>query len=445
MNRLLFGVLLLLLSPHVFAVPAIQQWTTNKGALVSFTQATEIPIVDVRVVFDAGAARDDGKAGLAALTNSLLSEGAGQLNADQIAERLDDVGAQLGSSSHRDMAVLSVRSLSDEKVLREAIGLTSLILSSPTFPERSFERKRKSMLVGLRASLQNPASIAEKAFMKAIYGSHPYASPPDGTVESLNAMSVDDVRQYYKKYYVASNAVIAIVGDISRNKAEALAEVLTGSLPAGEKAPALPGVEMIEGKMVRINHPSTQAHIWVGQPGMTRTDADYYALYVGNHTLGGSGLVSLLSDEVREKRGLAYSAYSYFSPMRMAGPFQMTLQTKSDYAVKALDVMRETTKNYLEGGITQEQLTASRQNITGGFALRLDSNKKLAEYLAMIGFYGLPLDYLNNFNSRIEAVTVEDVNDAFRRRVTPDKMVTIIVGPDTLPVAANSDNQEVTN
>jgi len=445
MNRLLSGVLLLLLSQNIFAVPVIQHWATSNGAQVFFTPATEIPIVDVRVVFDAGAARDGGKAGLAALANGLLPEGAGKLNADQIAERMDDVGSQLSAGSLRDMAWLSVRSLSEEKVLRDTIGLMSLILSRPTFPERSFERQRKNMLVGLKASQQDPSSLAEKAFMKAVYGAHPYASPPDGTEETLNALTLDDIRQYYGKYYVSSNAVIAIVGDLSRHKAEALAEVLTSGLSVGGKPPQLPEVAAVEGRVIRIEHPSTPTHVWVGQPGMTRTDPDYYALYVGNHTLGGGGLVSLLSEEVREKRGLAYSVYSYFSPMREAGPFEMALQTKSGNTVKALKVMRETTRRYLEDGITQKQLTASKQNIIGGFALRLDSNRKLAENLAMIGFYNLPLDYLNNFNSRIQAVTVESVNDAFRRRVIPKNMITVIVGPDSSPVAVNSANKEITN
>lgn len=437
---LLFGVSFLSLSSHAFAIPVPQHWTTANGARVYFMSATEVPIVDVRMVFDAGAARDNGKAGLAALTNSLLSEGAGQLNADQIAERLDAMGTRLGAQSLRDMAILSIRSLSDEKVLNDSVALLSLMLSKPTFPKRSFERQRKKMLVGLQASLQDPNSIASKTFMKVIYGSHPYASPPDGTVENLNDMTIKDVYRYYKKYYVSSNVVIAIVGAISRDKAEVLAEKLTSGLSVGKKAPALPKVRMTKNKVVKINHPSTQTHIWAGQPGIKQTDPDYYPLYVGNHALGGSGLVSLLSHEVREKRGLAYHASSYFSPMRAAGPFHVTLQTRSEYTEKAFNVMRNTVKRYLETGITQEQLTASKQNIIGGFALRLDSNAKLVEQLAMIGFYGLPIDYLTDFNSRIEAVTVEAVNEAFRRRIIPKSIVTVIVGPDR-PPAANPDSE----
>ena len=442
MNKFVFWILFLLFPQLVFAVPAIQHWTTGNGTKVFFTQANEIPIVDVRVVFDAGAARDGDQAGVATLTNSLLTEGAGKLSADMIAERLDNVGAQMGSGSLRDMAWLSLRSLSEEEVLNEMIGLMSLVLSRPTFPKRSFERQRKSMLVSLRASQQNPSSLAEEAFMKAVYGSHPYASPPGGTEESINSLTPADVKRYYEKYYVTRNAVIAIVGDLTRAKAEALAEVLTGGISVGDKAPELPEVKAVESQTVRVDFPSTQTHVWVGQPGMKRTDKDYYPLYVGNHALGGSGLVSILSDEVREKRGFAYSVYSHFSPMRELGPFQMALQTKNEHALEAFNVLNETTKRYIDDGITSKQLTASKQNITGGFALRLDSNKKIAENLAMIGFYGLPLDYLNNFNTRIESVTVESVNEAFRSRVKPEAMITVIVGPKTPSLAENHVNKE---
>jgi zinc protease len=430
MMRKIFLTLVLLLPQAVLAIPEIQHWSMSNGAQVYFSQATEIPMVDARVVFDAGAARDGDHPGIAALTNSLLSEGAGELDADMIAERLDNLGAKLGSGSLRDMAWLSIRSLTEKQVMKEAMELTSLILSKPTFEEQSFERIRKSMLVGIEASKQSPSKLAENAFMQAVYGSHPYASPPEGTEESLNAITVDQIRGYYKQYYVARNAIVAIVGDMSRVQAEQLAELLAGSLESGEKAADLPSVPDTKDATVRVIHPSTQTHVWVGQAGMKRSDPDYFPLYVGNHALGGSGLVSLLSDEVREKRGFAYSVYSYFSPMRELGPFEMALQTKNSHASEALKVMRETTQKFIEVGISDEQLTASKQNITGGFALRLDSNSKLAENLAVIGFYGLPLDYLNRFNERIEAVTVKDVKDAFKRRVKVDDMVTVIVGPE---------------
>lgn len=423
----------------VFAVPEIQSWKTANGASVYFTHAQEIPIVDIRVVFDAGSARDNGKPGVAAFTSGLLREGAGKLDADALAERLDDTGAQLGNGSLRDMAWVELRTLSEEEVLRESMDLLAMILSKPTFPEQAFERDRKNMLVGLQAQKQQPSSIAQKAFMKAIYGDHPYASPAEGTEDSIQAMTLQDVKAHYRQYYVAENATIAIVGAVSRARAEALAEVITRGLKRGQKPPPIPKVKpLAAAKTIHVEHPSSQTHIWIGQPGIYRGDKDYFQLYVGNHSLGGSGLISRLSNEVREKRGYAYSAYSYFSPMRRAGPFAMVAQTKNAVALDARHVMQTTLQSFIEQGISDAQLTASKQNITGGFALRLDSNKKLAENLAMIGFYGLPANYLNEFNANVDAVTRNQVIDAFKRRVQPDKMVTVIVGPKSAEETVNT-------
>ena len=166
----------------------------------------------------------------------------------------------------------------------------------------------------------------------------------------------------------------------------------------------------------------------MGQPGVNRHDPDYFALYVGNHILGGSGLVSQLSNEIREKRGLSYSVYSYFRPMRELGPYQFGLQTRNDQAKEALDVMQQTLNDFIKHGPTEAELTAAKQNITGGFALRVDSNSKIADYTAMIGFYGLPLDYLETFNANVNLITAQQIKDAFSRRVHPDKMVTVLVG-----------------
>ena len=164
---------------------------------------------------------------------------------------------------------------------------------------------------------------------------------------------------------------------------------------------------------------------------MKRGDPDYFALYVGNHVLGGSGLVSRISDEIREKRGLAYSAYSYFFPMHVAGPFMMGLQTRTEKTSEAIALLQKTLRKYIDEGPTAEELKASKQNITGGFPLRLDSNAKIIGNLAVIGFYGLPLDYLDTFNRHVEAVSVKDIRDAFRRRIDPDDLVTVTVGSGT--------------
>jgi len=430
-NKLIVLLSLLIVSSIGVAGPKIENWQTKNGAKVFYVNAPELPIVDLRMVFDAGSARDADKPGLASLTNSLLDEGTGELSVDQIAEQFEGIGARFGASSLRDMAVTSLRSLNDKAVLDKALDLFSNVVAKPNFPEKSFQRNRKSMLVGLQVASQRPNSIASKAFYKQVFAEHPYAIDGSGTEASLTAMTRQDVVDFHKRYYVAKNAVIAIVGAVSRAQAEQLAERLTSGLVAGEAAPTLAKVKALSAPvMKRVNHPSQQTHILVGQPGMHRGDPDYTTLYVGNHILGGSGLVSRLSDKVREQRGLAYSVYSYFSPMREDGPFTMGMQTKNSQADDALALLKKVLKEYVDKGPTEDELKRSKQNITGGFALRVDSNKKIIEYVAMIGFYGLPLDYLDTFNAKVEAVTVEKIKDAFKRRVHPDKLVTIMVGGD---------------
>lgn len=411
------------------ASPNIQHWETSNGARVFFVAAPELPMVDVQVVFDGGAARDGDKNGVALLTNGLLSEGAADLNADQIAEQFDALGARFGNSSERDMAIVTLRSLSESDVLQPVISLLNKILTKPTFPADAFERERNRMLLAIEQRKQSPGDLAEEAFYHAVFDHHPYANLPEGSESSVKALSVADLKSFYQTYYVAKNAVIAIVGNLDKPQAEQLANAVVAGLPSGQRAPELPAVHSLDAeKDIHIEHPSTQTHILVGTPGMARGDADYFDLYVGNHILGGNGLVSRLSQEVRENRGLSYSTYSYFLPMRKQGPFILGLQTKNETAQEALKVLKDELRKFVDQGPTVEELEASKKNITGGFPLRISSNSKIVGYVAMIGFYGLPLDYLDQFNAKIEAVTVDSIKSAFQRRVNPDKMATVLVG-----------------
>jgi len=413
----------------VQAMPPIQHWVTEKGARVYFVPATELPMVDVNLTFAAGGARDAGHPGLASLTNTLLDKGAAGLDADEISRRVESLGASLGSGSERDMAWLTLRSLSDSGHLQPALDILRDVAGAPDFNNRDFMRERERMLVGLRHAEQSPSTIAEYTFYKAVYGSHPYASRPEGTEESLKALTLEQLREYYRRYYVAGNVVIGIVGDLDRAAAEALAEKVTGKLQVGQRAAPLPPVAPLgKSDLQRLYHPSTQTHVRMGAPGMHRGDPDYFPLYVGNQILGGGGLVSRLNEAVREQRGLSYSVNSYFIPMEQDGPYLFSLQTRNDQVDEALTVMRETLQKFVDKGPTQKELTSAVKNITGGFPLRIENNSKILSYIVMIGFYGLPLDYLETFNENVDAVTVEQINDAFKRRVHPDNMVTVIVG-----------------
>ncbi len=425
----LFVILFVFFAGGALAAPKIQHWETSNGARVYFFPAKDLPMMDLRVVFDAGAARDGEKHGLALLTNGLLSEGAGEWDTTQIAERFDGVGAVFSNSSHRDMSVLSLRSLTKKDLLDVALETFKVVLTQPTFPVDAFERERKRLLIGLEQQKQSPDSIADKTFYQAIYGSHPYAHLPSGEVDTVKNIVRDDLLGFYRQYFVAKNAIVAVVGDLSREQAESMVEDLMKGLPAGQPAAKLPPVpDLDKANRITIQFPSTQTHLLVGQPGMRRGDPDYFPLYVGNHILGGSGLVSVLADEIREKRGLAYSSYSYFIPMREKGPFIMGLQTKNQSAREALSVLKDVLRQFVQQGPTEEQLTAAKKNLVGGFALRIASNKKIVENIASIGFYRLPLNYLDQFIAQVESVTLEQIKDAFKRRVKPDKMVTVIVG-----------------
>ena len=420
---------LLLAATPTLAGPQIQTWQTASGARVLFVPVPDIPMVDVRVVLDAGSVRDGERPGLAAMTADMLTQGAGDWDADDLADRLEQIGARLDASADRDMTAVALRTLTQEQVMQTAVETLAAVLARPTFAEPDLERERQNRLVALRHDEESPMTVGKKAFFRAIYGAHPYAADPDGTAESVARIGRADIQSFHRRYYTAANAVVAIVGALDRAGAERLAERVTAGLPVGERAPAVAPVEELStARQETIDFPSSQTTVLAGQTGMRRGDPDYFALYVGNHILGGSGLVSLLMKEIREKRGLSYSTFSYFMPLAQPGPFLMGLQTRNDQAEQARTVLLETLQRFIAQGPTAAELTAARKNITGGFPLRIASNADIVQYLAVIGFYGLPLDYLDRFTSRVEAVTAEQIRDAFSRRVHPDRLALVTVG-----------------
>jgi zinc protease len=428
-NRLLHGLATLL----AFAVtpaqagPEIQHWVADTGARVYFVESRALPMVDIQVSFAAGSAYDPAdKAGLAALTRGLLDAGTASLDEQAIANRSADIGAQIGGGTDDDRASLSVRTLSSAAERDAAVALAAELLAHPVFPEKVLERERARSIAALREALTQPASLAARSFAPAVFGDHPYGRI--STEASLGAITRDDLLRLHRQHYVAQRATVAIVGDVSRAEAAAIAQRLTVDLPAGEPAPPLPAPTLPERRSIRVDHPSAQAHLLIGQPGISRDDPDYYPLLVGNYVLGGGGFVSRLTREVREKRGYAYSVYSYFAPQRVAGPFQIGLQTRGAQVADALAVVEQTLAAFIAEGPTKEELQAARDNIINGFGLRLDSNRKILDHVAMIGFYGLPLDWLDAYPERVAAVTAEAVRDAFARRVRPEHLVTVIAG-----------------
>jgi zinc protease len=424
-----YFMLMSVVSGNVYAVPEIQSWTTAKGVKVLFVENNMLPMVDVRIVFDAASSRDGELPGLAKLTNGLLAEGAAGMGAQQLAESFESVGAQFDNDALRDMAYVGVRTLTEEQYMNMAISTLADVLVRPDFPQDAFERELARMKVAVEARRQSPSEIAMEAFFKAVYAEHPYALPVGGTEQSLQSITPQDIRAFYRQYYVASNAITVIVGAVDRITAERMVDTLFEGLPLGSRPEPLPPVpDLAQAKTVKVDFPSKQSHIYVGQPGMKRNDEDFFKLYVANHPFGGSGFASRLVQSVREDRGLAYSVSSYFSPMRERGPFLMSLQTRADQADEALSLLISELDEYVSTGPGEDELKDSVSNITGSFPLGLDSNSKLLGFLAMIGFYDLAEDYMQTYIDNIRKVDRNDIRDVLNNRIDVDNMVTVIVG-----------------
>ena len=425
----------LAVTPLVQAAPVIQHWQTAGGARVYFVESRALPIVDVQVDFSAGSAYDPAeKAGLASLTRGVLDLGAGELDENAIAGRLADLGAQLGGGADLDRASVSLRTLADETKREPALAILRSVLQAPRFAPEVIERERARRSAALKDALTRPDTLAARAFWAALYPEHPYGrqTTPDG----LNALTRADVQAFYAAHYRAERATVTLVGDLSRAQAETIAASLVEGLPQGAAAgSSLAAPQGYAPGETRIAHPSAQAHVYLGLPAIRRGDPDFFPLIVGNYTLGSGGFVSRLMKEVREKRGYAYSVYSSFSPLAQPGPFQIVLQTKGAQADDALAVAREVLASFVAEGPSAAELKAAKQNLVGGFPLRLDSNRKILDNVALIGFYGLPLDYLDRYAANVERVSAADVKAAFARHVALDRLSTVVAGGETAAAA----------
>lgn len=418
------------LAAAAHAILPIQHWETKNGARVYFVENRSLPMLDVSVEFPAGASFDPrDKAGLASLTNALLRLGAAGMDEHAIASRAADVGAQVGSRFDTDFAGMSLRTLSSRAERAQALEVLARVVAQPVFPDAVLEREKARLIARIKEADTRPDTIASVTFYQLLYREHPYAQRASGDATTVGRLARQDLVDFHRRHYVARHAVVAMIGDVSREEAAAIAEQLTAGLPAGDASvPELPPVSPLADPVTRfIAHHATQSHILVGAPGIRRDDPDFFALFVGNQILGGGGFVSRINEEVRQKRGLAYSAYSYFSPLKATGPFVIGMQTQRAQAQEALKLVRATLRDFLANGPTEAELTAVKKNIIGGFPLRIDSNRKIHGYLQLIGSYRLPLTYLDDFVGNVERVTVADIRRAFAR-LDPERMVTVVVG-----------------
>ncbi|MEO7464214.1 MAG: pitrilysin family protein [Nitrosospira sp.] len=427
--RFIFIVLLGTHAQWALAALPIQHWQSPSGAKVLFIESRDLPILDISVDFSAGSSTDTlDKSGRAGLTLYLLSLGAGGLSEDQIAKAIADVGAQLGAHFDQDRAGLTLRTLSSARERKQALDIFGRVIQYPEFAASVMEREQARIIAGLQEADTKPDNIADRALMKMLYGSHPYALRGSGEIESVSALRREDLISFYRAHYSAADAVVSIMGDLSRAEAAAIAESLTKELSPSKAANILPAVTAPVSETKRIAHPATQSHILLAYPGLRRDDPDYFPLLVGNHVLGGGGFTSRLMNEIRQKRGLAYSVHSHFSPLKQAGPFEISLQTRKEQSEEALTLTRKILADFVVEGPKEKELMEAKQNIIGSFPLRIDSNKKIIGYLAVIGFYNLPLTYLDDYLKAVSNVTVAQIREAFQRRIKPEGMVAVVVG-----------------
>lgn len=425
-------------APSAWALLPIQHWTEPSGAKVWLVESPVIPMVDVQIDFDAGSRRDPAdKSGLASAVALMASKGVkGQgseaaLDENALGEAWADLGAGFEAGADNDALRYSLRSLTDAPLLDHAARLAARQLAEPSWPADIWARDRARWSASLREAATRPANVAAEAFATAVYGSHPYGLRT--TPETLARISVPDLQAFHAQTVAACRARVSIVGAVSRSQAQELVTKLLARLPAtgAECAPlpAVPEVEPLKAAAEQaIPFASAQAHVLIGQPGFPRRDPDFLALLVGNHILGGGGFVSRLTEEVREKRGLSYSVYSYFAGGLHAGAFTIGLQTRPDQAAQAVKVARDVVQRFVAEGPTEAELRAAKDNLIGGFALRIDSNKKLLGNVANIAWNGLPLDYLDHWTQKVEALTVADVRTAMAKKLQPERMVTVVVG-----------------
>jgi len=427
--KTIFITILIFFSNFSFAVLDIQHWESSNGARIYFIENHDLPIVDINVDFRAGSVKDTKqKSGLASLTNHMMVLGSGGINEEDLANQFIDLGAQLNSSFDQDKSGFSVRTLTEKR--NEAIDLLTLVLHKPNFNKDILEREKKRYVAGISQSEIMPGSIASKAFMKALYGEHPYGLSESGEVETIKKISKKDLHNFYKNNYFSNELSIVIVGDISRKEAKILGNKISSGFTKSKIALPIPIVNEEKGKEIRISHPAKQAHLYYGATIIKRGDPDFLVLYLGNYILGGGGFVSRLTQVIREDRGLAYSVYSYFMPFIEKGPFQIGVQTKKNQVDQARKLIDNTVAEFIKNGPTSQELKRAKDFMIGGFPLKLDSNKSILEYVSMMAFYKYPLDYLETFTKKIDKISAEEIKSAFQRRVDMSKFSTVIVGSE---------------
>jgi len=424
---------------NAWALLPIQHWTQASGAQVWLVESPSIPMVDVQVAFDAGSRRDpQAQSGLATAVALMASKGvkadgkSPALDENALGEAWAGLGASFGAAAGQDSFSYALRSLTVPGLLNRSVQLASRQMAQPSWPQEVWLRERARWSAAIQESNTRPGVVAGRSFTRLVYSGHPYGMRT--TEQTLAQIQLQDMQALHARSFQACRAKVSVVGAVNRTQADSLVQQLLSRLPKDDgrgcqPLAAVPEVPVLS-KAVEDGIPfqAAQAQVLIGQPGIQRKDPDFLALLVGNHILGGGGFVSRLMEEVREKRGLTYGVSSDFSPGLHAGAFVISLQTRPDQAEQALKVTREVLAQFVAEGPTEAELQAAKDNLIGGFALRIDSNGKLLGNVANIAWNGLPLDYLDHWTDRVQALTVNDIRAAVQRVLHPDRMVTVVLG-----------------
>ncbi|WP_073955645.1 pitrilysin family protein [Thalassospira sp. TSL5-1] len=406
------------------------QEVVSKGGIKAWLIEDHLnPLLTIDFAFKgAGASTDpDGKLGRANMVSGLLDEGAGDMDSQTFRGLMENKSISLSYDAGRDDFTGSVVTLTRERPT--AINLLKLSLTSPRFDDEAVERIRSQIVAGLKQQETDPGSMAQRAFFKSVFGTHPYARPVEGTFETVNDLKVADLRDFVKQSLARDNLVIGVAGDITAKELGPLLDEAFGGLPEHSKVPEIPAVTPKFGGDVQViaqDNPQSQA-IW-GQKGIDRKDKDFYAAYVMNYILGGGGFSSRLTEEVREKRGLAYGVYSYLANLDEANFMMGGVATRNDAIGKSLSVIRDEWQKMKDKGISQTELNNAKSYLTGAFPLRFTSLGNLSGMLVGMQTEDLGIDFLDKRNDYVNAVSLDDVNRVAKDLLDPDHVTAIVVG-----------------
>jgi len=416
------------LSPSVATATEIKTLTTPGGLKAWFVQEPSIPIISLQLSFKGGLAMDPvGREGLANMASGLFDEGAGEMPSLAFQTRLEELAISLSFSASKDNFSVSLRTLTSNR--DEAFRLLGLALTQPRFDDKAVERIRRQILTGLESDLEDPNAIAAKLWFKKMFGDHVYGRPSRGTPQSIAAITKSDLQSFATSRFGRDNLIIGAVGNIDGAELSRLLDSALQSLPAQAAPENVPEVKVnAVGSTTVVRKPNPQSTVMFGMPGVKRDDPDYYAAYVMNYVLGGGGFTSRLYQEVREKRGLAYSVYSYLYPYEHSAIYLGGVATANARVAESLKVIKAEIARMARDGVSAEELAGAKTYLNGSFPLRLDSNAKIARMLTAIQISKLPIDYIERRPGFINAVTPEDIRRVAQRLLRTDAITFVIVG-----------------